>query len=354
MNSIYDIDLSHLKRLVQDWNEPDYRADQIWRGIYSKFWSEPAQFSTLSKEFRKKYLEKLNFRTIQLEKALLSSDGLTEKLLFRSDQGDSFETVLMKYPSKNKKIVRNTICVSTQVGCAMGCVFCATGNMGFKRNLRVGEIIEQVIFFSQESRIQNQRITNIVYMGMGEPFQNYNSVINSIKILNSSNGYNMGMRRFTISTVGLIQGMNKLPDDLPQVNLAVSLHAADDELRNSLVPINKRFPLKILMKACEDYVTKTNRRISFEWALIENVNDSLQQAHNLVSLIKKSKVLDTGLSHVNLIQLNPISNYQAKPSTNQKTISFKKVLESNQIPCTIRRRRGIDINAGCGQLATNA
>lgn len=164
----------------------------------------------------------------------------------------------------------------------------------------------------------------------------------------------MGMRRFTISTVGLIQGMNKLPDDLPQVNLAVSLHAADDELRNSLVPINKRFPLKILMKACEDYVTKTNRRISFEWALIENVNDSLQQAHNLVSLIKKSKVLDTGLSHVNLIQLNPISNYQAKPSTNQKTISFKKVLESNQIPCTIRRRRGIDINAGCGQLATNA
>jgi 23S rRNA (adenine2503-C2)-methyltransferase len=260
----------------------------------------------------------------------------------------------MKYKGKNEKSTRNTICISTQVGCGMRCVFCATGKMGFYRNLKVGEIVEQVIFFARKLKNSKQRITNIVYMGMGEPFQNYLSVLNSIDILNSSVGLNLGLRRFTISTVGLVPGIQKLAKDEPQVNLAVSLHAADDQLRNSLIPINIKYPLEVLMEACNEYVSITNRRISFEWVLIENVNDSLQQAQKLVSLIMKFRNMDRGLFHVNLIQLNPTTNFKGNPSTNHKSMLFKNELESNQIPCTIRQRRGIDINAGCGQLATNA
>lgn len=340
--------------MVQEWKEPDYRADQIWQGLYSNYWSEPNQFTNLSKGFQKKNLANINFSTIYPEKTSLSSDGLTEKILFRSKHGDAYETVLMKFAGKNEEMVRNTICVSTQVGCGMGCTFCATGKMGFNRNLRVGEIIEQVIFFARKLNKLNQRISNIVYMGMGEPFQNYISVLNSIRILNSPTGFNLGLRRFTISTVGLVPGIQKLAEDAPQVNLAVSLHAADDLLRSTLVPINSKFPINVLLEACDEYVQKTNRRISFEWALIENVNDSLPQARKLVSLIKNSRNLDNGHSHVNLIPLNPVSNYKGNPSTKKRASLFKNVLESNQIPCTIRQRRGIDINAGCGQLAIDA
>ena len=354
MNSIYDITFNNLKNIVIDWNEPEFRTDQIWHGLYSNYWSKPSQFTTLSKDFQKKHMERITFSTIRPTKLYTSSDEMTEKILFRSSLNDGFETVLMKYPGKNGKTTRNTICVSTQVGCGMGCVFCATGQMGFFRNLNVGEIVEQVIFFARKLNKYKQRITNIVFMGMGEPFHNYESVLQSIEILNSPYGYNMGLRRFTISTVGLIPGIQKLAIDEPQVNLAVSLHAADDQLRNSLLPINKKYPLETLMEACNEYVTKTKRRISFEWALIENVNDSLQQAHNLVSLLKKYKNMAHGLSHVNLIQLNPTSEYGGHPSTNHKSILFKNILESNQIPCTIRQRRGIEIEAGCGQLATDA
>jgi 23S rRNA (adenine2503-C2)-methyltransferase len=228
----------------------------------------------------------------------------------------------------------------------MGCVFCATGQMGFQQNLSSGEIIEQVLFYARQLKTRKQRVSNIVIMGMGEPFHNYVQTLKAIKQLNHPQGFNLGARRFTISSVGLVPFIRRFSYERLQVNLSISLHAADNDLRSSLMPINNKYPLEQLIPACHDYVKKTNRRITFEWALIENVNDSIEDAKKLFELV------DNLMCHVNIIPLNPTKGYAGSPTSNERALAFQSELQRYKIPCTIRMRRGIEIQAGCGQLAT--
>ncbi len=240
---------------------------------------------------------------------------------------------------------RKTLCISTQVGCAMGCVFCATGQMGFKRNLTSGEIIGQVLHYAHSLKEQNDCLSNVVLMGMGEPFHNYAHTLDAVDRLNDNSGFNFGARRFTISTVGLVPEILRFAAEKRQVNLAISLHAAEDELRSSMLPINRKYPLKDLLSACRDYVNITGRRVSFEWALINGQNDSPAQARLL------AKTLKGLLCHVNAIPLNPTTDYHGQAASSESARHFMSVLSESGIPCTLRLRRGIDISAGCGQLA---
>jgi 23S rRNA (adenine2503-C2)-methyltransferase len=268
-----------------------------------------------------------------------SRDGQTRKTLFKLQDGYLIEAVLMRYDK------RRTLCISTQAGCAMGCVFCATGQMGFKRHLTSGEIVAQVMYYARMLNEEKQSVTNIVIMGMGEPFHNYNNTMSAIDRLNNSDGYNFGARRFTISTVGLVPMIKRFSNEKRQVNLAISLHAADDTLRQSMLPVNKRYKIDELLDASREYVEKTGRRITFEWALINGVNDTPEQAHKLAARLKGL------LCHVNAIPLNPTEGYDGKAASRERAIKFKEILDQAGIPCTIRVRRGIDIQAGCGQLA---
>ena len=230
----------------------------------------------------------------------------------------------------------------------MGCVFCATGQMGFRRHLTSGEIVAQVMYYSRILAGAGEKVTNIVIMGMGEPFHNYENTMAAIDRLNDPNGFHFGARRFTISTVGLVPAIHRFTEEKRQVSLAVSLHAADDSLRSSMLPINKRYPLEDVLAACHEYVSKTGRRITFEWALVHNLNDTPAQARLLAQKLRGL------LCHVNVIPLNPTKGYAGQATTRQRALEFKQILETSGIPCTIRLRRGIDIQAGCGQLAVDA
>lgn len=339
---IYDFDRPDLLALLKDWGEPDYRVRQLWQGLYGRFWRSPDEFVNLPAALRARLGQEVRFEALQPLKALTSSDGQTVKTLFRLHDGHAIEAVLMRYER------RQTLCISTQAGCAMGCVFCATGQMGFKRHLSAGEIIAQVLYYARLLQAEGKNVTNIVLMGMGEPFHNYDNTMKAIDRLNDSDGYNFGARRFTISTVGLVPLIRRFASEKRQVNLAVSLHAADDILRSSMMPINKTYPVDEVLAACRDYVRQTGRRITFEWALIHNVNDTPEQARLLA---KKLKGL---LCHVNAIPLNPTTGYAGQPTSRARAAEFKTLLEQAGIPCTIRMRRGIDIQAGCGQLASTS
>jgi 23S rRNA (adenine2503-C2)-methyltransferase len=351
---IYDLDLPQLTELFKSWGEPAYRATQVWQGLYRQFWHTPARFTSLPKNIREKLLEQLftvqagnetSFLNLAPAAVIDSRDGETRKTSFLLPDQRPLEAVLMRYQN------RRTLCISTQSGCAMGCVFCATGKMGLGRNLSSGEIIEQVLFYAQTLALQGEKVTNIVLMGMGEPFHNYESTRKAISILSHPEGMNLGARRFTISTVGLVPAIRRFTAEKSQVNLAISLHAANDELRSSMLPINRKYPLKELIEACREYITLTHRRISFEWALIQDVNDSPAHALELVKLIQPLRQSGTLLAHVNAIPLNPIDQYQGQATTRKRAEAFKHTLEANGVPCTIRLRRGIEISAGCGQLA---
>jgi 23S rRNA (adenine2503-C2)-methyltransferase len=341
--SLYDLTLEQLQSSLQDWGEPAFRAKQIWEWLYVRLASSYAEMTNLPKPLRDRlgaaYL--IGGLTPQID--LLSSDGWTRKILFALPDGSQIETVLMEYDT------RNTVCVSTQAGCAMGCTFCATGQGGFQRNLSAGEIVEQVLFFERElrqldPRSTDHRVTNLVLMGMGEPFANYSALIGALDRLSDPIGYNFGARRITVSTVGLVPMIERFAQERSQVNLAVSLHAATNELRASMLPINKRYPLEVLIPACRAYTESTHRRISFEWAMIEGVNDTPAQARALVQLIKGM------LCHVNLIPLNPTHGYDGAASTRERIAAFRVILDEAHIANSLRIRRGIDIHAGCGQL----
>lgn len=336
---IYDLDLGELADLIKEWGEPEYRAQQIWQGLYQKLWTQPEEFTSIPKALRQRLAEHFKFSALTPEKILASKDGETIKTLFRLEDQHAIEAVWMGY---NK---RNTLCISTQAGCAMGCVFCATGQMGFQRNLSSGEIVEQVIYYARQLLGQNKKVTNVVLMGMGEPFHNYDATMEAIDRLNHPAGFSMGARRFTISTVGLVPAIRRFTTEQRQVNLAISLHATEDHLRSSILPVNKRYPISELLQACHEYVKQTRRRITFEWALIQDVNDSIEQARDLAHLLHGL------LCHVNVIPLNPTHQYNGKATTRQRALAFCKELESLGIPSSIRLRRGIDIQAGCGQLA---
>ena len=355
-SNIYDLSIEDLIEFCKTLGEPDYRAAQIWKGLYQQLWFSLEDFTTLPQGLKQKLGEYFSgFKTIDFEKPSFtklspvriqkSTDGETVKTLFALTEGKQVEAVLMRYYN------RRTLCISTQAGCAMGCVFCATGQMGFQRQLSSGEIVEQVLYYARQLAKENKQVTNIVVMGMGEPFHNYDATMAAIKRLNDPQGFNLGARRFTISTVGLVPGIRRFTQDHTQINLAISLHAADDILRSQLLPINRKFPLDELFSACLEYVQLTHRRLSFEWALIQGVNDTPEQAGLLLERLKLFRVKGSILCHVNVIPLNPTKNYEGHASTHQSALAFQKILEQAGIPCTIRIRRGIEIQAGCGQLA---
>jgi 23S rRNA (adenine2503-C2)-methyltransferase len=358
---IYDLDFPSLENLLKEWNEPVYRAKQVWQGLYQHLYNSPEQFTNLPKSLREKLTEQTIFTPFKVKVFQDSSDGFTRKTLFELPDKNLIEAVLMRYgdPADNPQITtsapnsenlrgaknRRTLCISTQAGCAMGCVFCATGQMGFKRHLSSGEIVAQVIYYAHMLKDMNESVTNIVFMGMGEPFHNYDNTMAAIDTLNDAAGYNFGARRFTISTVGLVPQIRRFADEKRQVNLAISLHAVDDDERLQIMPVNKKHKIADVIDACKYYVSQTGRRVSFEWALISGVNDMPEVARKLASRLKGL------MCHVNAIPLNPTAGYNGKATDRQRAILFKETLEQAGIPCTIRMRRGIDIAAGCGQLA---
>lgn len=351
---IYDFDLFDLTELLRTWGEPPYRAKQVWQGLYRQFWQSADEFTSLPKTLREKMATQLRFQPLQPTLKLDSNDGQTRKTLFGLGDNRQIEAVLMRYDpdsvqgQANDGRSRRTLCISTQVGCAMGCTFCATGQMGFKRHLSSGEIVAQVMYYARLLHEQDEAVTNVVLMGMGEPFHNYDNTMAAIDRLNDPDGYNFGARRFTISTSGLVPAIRRFAEEKRQVNLAVSLHSAEDEHRTNMMPVNKRYPIKELLSACRDYVTATGRRITFEWALIHEVNDSVEEAQKLARLLRGI------LCHVNAIPLNPTTGYKGQPTDRARAQLFKETLEKAGIPCTIRMRRGIDIQAGCGQLASRS
>ncbi len=336
---IYDLTLDDLQAWVVAHDQPPYRARQIWEGLYRHLWASPEDFTPLPKRLRAALADSFTFEAFQPAATLVSTDGETHKTLFRLPDGAQIETVRMRY------VRRRTLCISTQAGCAMGCTFCATGQMGLQRNLSAGEIVAQVLYYARWLKQRGERVTHIVFMGMGEPFHNYEATLRAIDILNHPQGFALGARRMTISTVGLVPQIRRFTAEKRQVNLAISLHAADDELRSSLIPINRKYPIAMLMEAVQDYTATTHRRVTFEWALIRDLNDTPAQARRLAALLAGM------LAHVNLIPLNPTQGFHGEASSRQRAREFCQVLTDAGIPCTVRLRRGIDIQAGCGQLA---
>lgn len=327
---------------MQDLGEPAYRARQLWTALHKNHARSADAISTLSTRLRETLSAGYVVQPLALQRELRSVDGSTRKTLFGLPDGRAVESVFMLYQT------RRTVCVSTQVGCAMGCSFCATGQMGFQRNLSRGEIAAQVYYFAHELQQHADQLSNVVLMGMGEPFHNYEESIEAMSLLNHAEGLNFGARRITVSTVGLVPQIRRYTAERQPYRLAVSLHASTDSLRSLLLPVNRKFPLSDLMEACRDYVDASGRRMTFEWALIENVNDTDEQLENLIAL--------TGdlLCHVNLIPLNPSPRSTYRGTSASRVDRFARALQQNGISCSVRLRRGLDIDAGCGQLATSA
>ncbi len=327
---------AELVALLKDWREPKFRAKQIHEWIYDLRVSSFDDMTNLSKPLREKLEKHTRIGTLELVSEQSSKDG-TVKRLYRLPDGQLIESVLMPYDDN-----RRTACISTQAGCAMGCVFCATGQMGFARHLSSAEIIEQALHFAQILAKDGERLSNIVLMGMGEPFHNYDESLIAIRRLMEDFG--IGARHITVSTVGLVPQIRKFADEGLQVKLAISLHAATDEERSALLPVNKRWKLVDLMDACRYYIEQTGRRVTFEWALIAGETDTREQAHAL------GKLLEGINCHVNAIPLNPTDGYDGGPSNHDSAETFQNILAKYGVSMTVRVRRGIDIDAGCGQL----
>ncbi len=336
----YDLSTQELEDQMRLLGQPGFRQKQILQGIYNKLYASFDELENIPKNLRIELDNLFLLNPLSVEKVLKSRDGNTEKVLFKCLDGSLIETVLMRFDR------RNSLCVSTQVGCPMGCVFCSTGQMGFQRNLSSGEILAQVIHFQRLLHAEGQAVRNIVYMGMGEPFLNYEQVSKSIDALSDPERLGIGSRKITVSTVGVLPKIAKFGEDHPQVNLAISLHAANEELRSQLLPANRIYPLRALMKTCQEYIQATNRKITFEYALIDQVNDSPEQAQEFAELVKGM------LCIVNLITLNPSKDYPTPGSSRERVESFRQILVDNGVQVTVRLRRGIEIKAGCGQLAS--
>lgn len=337
-HSLLDLSTTELKDLVAAWGEPAYRARQIEEWLYKRYAADAFDMISLPQAIRHRLAETAQVNPLEPVLSLDSSDGYTHKTLFALPDGQQIEAVLMQYDR------RQTLCISTQAGCAMACPFCATGQMGFRRNLTAGEIVAQVLFYARRLAQEDKQVTNIVFMGMGEPLANYAATWQAIRRLNDPAGFNLGARRMTISTVGLAPAMRRMSREPEQVNLAISLHAPTDDLRDVIVPVNRRYPLAMLMQAARDYLAETHRRITFEYALMDGLNDSDRQAEQLATLIEDL------LCHVNLIPLNPTPGSPWSGSPDERVYAFRDRLLAAGVPTTVRLRRGIDIAAGCGQL----
>ncbi|MBU0597220.1 23S rRNA (adenine(2503)-C(2))-methyltransferase RlmN [Patescibacteria group bacterium] len=334
------MDLEKLKFILED--EPAYRLNQARHAIFKDIISDWSENTTLSLALR----EKLNIECpLNIDAEVFdSSSSKSTKALITLEDGVKIETVLLHHVSG-----RNTVCVSSQVGCQMGCQFCATGQMGYVRNLTVSEIIEQVLFWERRLKDKNDSVgvNNVVFMGMGEPFMNYDNVLSAINIINSAVGFNIGVRHISVSTAGLIDGINKLSSEKLSINLAISLHATNDRLRSQLMPINNEYPIKKLMSAVDKYVQKKSRRVMFEYMMIEGVNDSREDAMELADLLAGEP-----LYMVNLIRYNSTGRY--RPSSREVIAEFKNILMQRGINVTQRYSFGKDIKAACGQLAGRA
>lgn len=332
--NIKDYSLEELKLKMSEIGEKPYRAEQIFKWIMQENVTSFDDMTNLSLELREKLKEKFDLHIFNIIQKQESKDG-TKKYLFDILDGNAIESVLMEY--KHGK----TICVSSQVGCKMGCKFCASTGVKFGRNLSSGEIVEQLLAIQRD---ENVKISNLVFMGIGEPLDNFDNVMNAIKILNNQKGINMGARHISISTSGLVPKIYELADKNIQCTLSISLHSANNEKRSEMMPINNKYNIEELMKACRYYIEKTNKRISFEYALAKDNNDNLGDAKELVKLLKGM------LCHVNLIPINKIENGKYSKSTNENIIKFRDYLNDKGIVATIRRELGSDIDAACGQL----
>jgi 23S rRNA (adenine2503-C2)-methyltransferase len=328
----YDVDRVELAGVLD--GQPRYRVDQVWQGFYEQL-AEPAELTTLPKALRTQLDHSLP-AALQTAATSTSRDGDTVKWLWALHDGSHVETVLMHYRD------RSTVCISTQAGCAMACSFCATGQGGFERNLSVGEIVEQVVRASREARAHGRRVSNIVFMGMGEPFANYDRTIAALERIHDHLG--ISARHLTVSTVGVVPGIVRFGEERLPANLAVSLHAANDTLRDELVPINRRYPLAQLVEACHTYLSHRNRRLSFEWAMIDSVNDRPSDARELAAIARGLR------AHVNLIPLNRTSGYATTGSPLDRVHRFRDDLLAQGVTTTVRQNRGTEIDAACGQL----
>ncbi len=375
--------LADLEALMRDWDQPAFRARQIYRQLYVNLADDPALMTDLSTRLRGRLAAETTLGGMRLVRTQEADGGTTRKALFALPDGAVVETVLMVYPD------RATVCVSTQAGCAMGCIFCATGTLGLLRNLSAGEMVAQALWASRELRAlqisnvelrlqkaeddghridslpdsqfsvlnaQSRRLSNIVFMGMGEAMANYDRWWAAVQRLHDPQGFNMGARSMTVSTVGLANGIRRLAGEGLPINLAISLHAPDDALRSALLPINDRFPLAELLAATRAYTTQTGRRVSFEYVLLQGRNDHPHQALALAKLLRghTAEGADRGvplLCHVNLIPWNPVPGSPLGRSEHQRVAAFQQVLVDYGVACTVRVERGAEIAAACGQLA---
>ena len=323
-----------IKQALMELGEPSFRAKQIFVWLH-KGCRSFSDMTNLSKDLRQKLDERFYITVPHVVRKQESQKDGTIKYLWRLGDGNCVETVLMRYHHGN------SICISSEVGCAMGCAFCASTKGGLIRRLSAAEMVDQVLFTSLDSGLS---ISNIVLMGIGEPLDNYDTVLRFLELINSPDGMNIGMRHISLSTCGLVDKIHRLADEKLQLTLSVSLHAPLNEIRTQIMPVNKKYPVETLLDACKSYFEKTGRRISFEYAMIRDVNDSKEVAETLANK------LDGIAAHVNLIPLNNIEESPLKPSTRKTVMEFQQILEKHGIPATVRRTLGSDIDASCGQL----
>ena len=334
MKNIKDYNLEELKQEIVKMGEKPFRAEQIFKWVHQENVTSFDEMTNISLELREKLKQNFTMCIFNIIKKQVASDG-TIKYLFDVLDGNAIETVLMKYHHGY------SICVSSQIGCKMGCKFCASTGITFARSLTSGEIVEQLLAVERDEKI---KISNVVFMGIGEPLDNYDNVVNAIRIINNQKGINIGARHISVSTSGLVPKIYQLAEENIQCTLSISLHATTDEQRSKMMPVNNLYNIEELLKACKDYIAKTNRRISFEYALAKENNDNLEDAKRLVKLLKGMNC------HVNLIPINKIENGTFIKSTNENIMKFRDYLNDHGIVATIRRELGSDIDAACGQL----
>src|SRR6266487_1507943 len=356
---LLSLTLPQLQQWLGERGEPHFRAKQIFNWLYKHLVTDFMQMTNLPQALRNRLNEEACIGPMVVRSELHSKDDRTRKILLELVDGKLIESVLMLYPPLGENSPRATVCVSTQAGCAFGCTFCATGQMGFDRHLSAGEIVAQVLFFARQLRavpwaakgipgsVPIDHITNIVLMGMGEPLHNYDNVMQALRILNSADGFNLGARHMTVSTVGLVPAIRKLCQEPLQLNLAISLHAPTDELRSRTMPVNKKYPLKELLAACKDYIAATGRQVTFEYVLLAGVNDTAECAHQLAELLAPLKQF----AHVNCIPVNATSA-DYRPPGGEAIRAFRNILFEHGVSNSVRAERGDDIAAACGQLRT--
>lgn len=335
--SIYSLQLDELKTWLKENNEKPFRAEQIFDWLYTKRITSFEDMTNLSKNLRVMLAEQFTITTLKTIIQQQSADG-TIKFLFELHDGYSIETVLMRHE------YGNSVCVTTQVGCRIGCTFCASTLGGLKRNLQAGEIVAQVVKVQQALDETEERVSSVVIMGIGEPFDNYDDMMSFLRIINHDKGLNIGARHITVSTSGIIPKIYKFADENMQINFAISLHAPNTEIRSKLMPINRAYKLPDLMEAIRYYIQKTGRRVSFEYGLFGGVNDTVEHAEELAKLIKGVKC------HVNLIPVNYVPERDYVRTPREQIFEFEKTLKNNGVNVTIRREHGHDIDAACGQL----